>query len=857
MPDSYYLAMEFVDGESVGQVLDREKRLDEGRALAIVRSVALALDHAWQNGIVHRDVKPDNILLTRTGKAKLADLGLARSIERRDRLTALGTGIGTPDYMSPEQVRGEADLDIRSDIYSLGATLYNMLTGAAPYDGPTALAVGAQHCTEPPPDPRAKAPTVSDAAADLVLWMMAKKHSLRPQTPEELIGALDAAFPGLAAPRPGSSTLPIPHCGQRAAEPARGARWLVPGLAALAALLALALCAVLLLRPPVREQGKTPPDPPSTMSVEAIAGLKEATQARERAEENRRRAEAALAEANKALAEADARLREETGARSRAEADRLRAREELLAASQALAVANGKLKKEADARVRAEDDRKQAEAELVKAEKAVADADSRAKAYAADRARAEMETVRAGVLLLQLGKDRSDAEAKLKDEREARGRAEAKLVTAEKAIADAHAKFRNESDARARAEDALGKAVKALANPGGAATKDSDPKSRPEADVKEPTTPPGSRLDVRLSPAIAFPDKAPADEKGPIYPLGGEITIRMDLYARPGEERQYFRLEIAAANPNKLPVIQKDVVFICDVSLSTKLSSIVAVREVVGRYLGSLRPTDRFNVILFSEEPRKLFPDFVAPSAERIKAAVGFVDRLPGEIRTDVYRVLNSVVRNVAEDAIRNRPTSIFFISDGRSTSGVRDARRIVNEISAYVKPTFSILPFDEGGGGDRYLLDLLAYRSRGQATFSDNKDRIEAQLEKLFQRYDKPILMQLRFTYTNLAVEEIYPAFLPCLYVDQPVILFGRCMPGQKMTIQIEGRIPYAGRTLQYSATAGAPDPRRDDIAHDWAQQKIHHLVSNMARVGESPDLRAQIERIGREYSVRTPYDR
>ncbi len=485
MGNTYYLAMEFVDGESVGQVLDREKRLEEGRALAIARSVALALDHAWQNGIVHRDVKPDNILLTRTGKAKLADLGLARSVERRDRLTALGTGIGTPDYMSPEQIRGEADLDIRSDIYSLGATLYNMLTGCAPYDGPTAMAVGAQHCTEPPPDPRAKAPGVSDAAADLVLWMMAKKPSLRPQTPEELLGAIDAAFPGLAAPRPGSSTLPIPHRGRGTPEVARGNRWLIPALAALAALLAIALGAVLLLNRAPRDQSKRPPEFPEAARLsEAIAArdraeaaLAKAQAALDRETTAKKRAEEALAKAIQALDDPKAALKQATEAYKRAEEARSKAETErdtalkdlreakanaetlqaakkqaelnLAAAEKARDEARTQADKESAARKRAEDDRRRAEDKLAVASQALADADATVKTMGAARARAENEAERLRALM----------------KAEAPGRRQPKVYT-EWPFDAAEAKRRQEETARE-----LGvKAVEEDVNLGGAVT---------------------------------------------------------------------------------------------------------------------------------------------------------------------------------------------------------------------------------------------------------------------------------------------------------------------------------------------------------------------------------------------------
>jgi len=116
---------------------------------------------------------------------------------------------------------------------------------------------------------------------------------------------------------------------------------------------------------------------------------------------------------------------------------------------------------------------------------------------------------------------------------------------------------------------------------------------------------------------------------------------------------------------------------------------------------------------------------------------------------------------------------------------------------------------------------------------------------------------MQLQLTYTNVAVDETYPTFLPNLYADRPIVLYGRCKAGENVTIQLEGKNPYARRALKFSSAPGAPDPARDDIAREWARQKIHHLVSDLARTGENADLRAEIERIGREYSVRTPYDR
>jgi serine/threonine protein kinase len=133
----YYFAMEFVDGTTLRRLMGREGKLPEQRCVEIGVQIARALDQAHRIGLVHRDVKPENILLERqTGTAKLADLGLVKSTERSDTsVTQTGVALGTPNYISPEQARGEEHIDIRSDLYSLGATLYHASTGTFPFEG--------------------------------------------------------------------------------------------------------------------------------------------------------------------------------------------------------------------------------------------------------------------------------------------------------------------------------------------------------------------------------------------------------------------------------------------------------------------------------------------------------------------------------------------------------------------------------------------------------------------------------------------------------------------------------------------------------------------------------------------------
>jgi serine/threonine protein kinase len=128
-----YLVMEFVEGESLGQKLEREGRMSETEAMRLIAQVAQALHRAHKQNLVHRDVKPDNVLVTNDGIAKLADLGLVKETETDLNLTRTGRGLGTPHFMAPEQFRNAKNADIRCDVYSLGATLYQMVTGELPF----------------------------------------------------------------------------------------------------------------------------------------------------------------------------------------------------------------------------------------------------------------------------------------------------------------------------------------------------------------------------------------------------------------------------------------------------------------------------------------------------------------------------------------------------------------------------------------------------------------------------------------------------------------------------------------------------------------------------------------------------
>jgi serine/threonine protein kinase/Flp pilus assembly protein TadD len=189
--DLLYYVMPYLEGESLHQRLEREQQLSLQDALSVSRSVAAALDYAHNQGVVHRDIKPENVMLHH-GEAMVTDFGIAKAVTEvaAERLTQTGMAIGTPVYMSPEQLSGAADLDGRSDIYSLGAMLYEMLVGEVPFSGPTAQAIVTKILTDPVPSMRKARDDIPSWLEESVLRAMAKSPGDRYPTAIALSQAL-------------------------------------------------------------------------------------------------------------------------------------------------------------------------------------------------------------------------------------------------------------------------------------------------------------------------------------------------------------------------------------------------------------------------------------------------------------------------------------------------------------------------------------------------------------------------------------------------------------------------------------------------------------------------------------------
>ncbi len=264
----HYFAMEYVEGKgTLRDVIEREGPMSSERAAEIGAQVADGLGYAHSQGVIHRDVKPANIMIDQHGQAVVTDFGIAK-VDEVSGLTATGVTIGAPEYMSPEQVKGNP-IDGRSDIYSLGVTLYEMVSGRVPFVATTPIALAMKHVNEFPHDPRELRPECPEWLASIILRALAKEPAERFGTAQEMAAALRAAKP-VTAPTMQVPVGGYPHAAAHppvagvpalTVPPRPDRKWAIAAVASAIVIVGALMAIVWLVQSPVSKPPEPPPPP--------------------------------------------------------------------------------------------------------------------------------------------------------------------------------------------------------------------------------------------------------------------------------------------------------------------------------------------------------------------------------------------------------------------------------------------------------------------------------------------------------------------------------------------------------------------------------------------------------------------
>lgn len=342
------------------------------------------------------------------------------------------------------------------------------------------------------------------------------------------------------------------------------------------------------------------------------------------------------------------------------------------------------------------------------------------------------------------------------------------------------------------------------------------------------------------------------DERPPggYPPLDREVSADFTVYREPGSPEAFFRLTIDLDESDALPVMQKDVLILFDISESIRSHELRIMRDAVVEALARLRPGDRWNVAVFSNQTL-FFGEGFLPASEyeaRREDVYDFMRRRPGQRRTNVFEATRKVLHGLARS---ERPCNVFLVSDGEATSGTGQVERIVEGFRRVRRQSFAIFTFNAGPGGNNYLLQLLAYRSRGFHHRSPDLTTAKAEFLRFYETFREPVLHNAIVHYTNLDPDDVHPEVLPSLYRDRPLVIYGRSSTGRTVTMRVAGIDRGGPREFFFRTEVPAGTTDHPEVLRQWAQGKAHAMMAVLAEDPDNDELRERILELARRHEL------
>ncbi len=333
------------------------------------------------------------------------------------------------------------------------------------------------------------------------------------------------------------------------------------------------------------------------------------------------------------------------------------------------------------------------------------------------------------------------------------------------------------------------------------------------------------------------------------------MDIKLTAYIPKENSHGYFQLTIVPKENESIGILPKDVTFIIDASGSITQSKLNITRRGLQAAVKLLHPEDRFNIIVFREAGTPFKPELTPATEEAKTEAIAFLETLKAKGETDVYRAIKPVLSTTPRPG---SPSVILVISDGRATVGERDARAIINGITAENNFRNSIFAFGGGETVHRYLMDLLAYRNKGESQVSAKIEDIEKDLPAFFAKISDPLLVSLKTDYANIEGNSVFPEVVPDFYKGRAVTVYGRFDPAKdtEFVMRLAGTAQDQHKEIIFRADLRKAATGKQAILKQWAFQKAYAIIGQISRDGERPELMNQLRELKQKYGVGTSYD-
>jgi len=370
--------------------------------------------------------------------------------------------------------------------------------------------------------------------------------------------------------------------------------------------------------------------------------------------------------------------------------------------------------------------------------------------------------------------------------------------------------------------------------------------------------------DIELPPPVELPGEEkmveastladePLEELSEHKPVEDLLGIQAFVFSDPADAGAlFFRINIFRKGIERLPVIPKDFIFMIDASQSMSAALIRKCKEGLIQALPLLREEDSFNIMAFREDVEFAFPEFMRASVVNKARARSYIEQLTSRGRTDVFESLKQLSLLPRQ---ANRPLIALLVTDGRPTMGLTDSSDIIEGFTQVNQGGISVFAVGGGQRVNKYLLDLLSYRNRGDSLLVPFNEDVPNALERSTRELRHPVLTDLRYRFSGMDESQVFPRGLTHLYIDRPLVLYGRVLKRSgPLAFQVVGKSHDASHDMVFQLDLDNALVGDSSIRQEWAHHMVYHLIGQYIETRD-PELMQRLIRECATYKINVPY--